>query len=1063
MVVDMVNAEPDTRRSRVAVDVVGYGRPATSALARHISDAKSTGHPLDPITVVVPSNTAGLAARRLLTIGDTSTGLRPVNLANVSFVTPFRLAELLGSAHVGDRRPLTNPVLAAAVRATLSARPGMFAAVADHHATQSAVASVYSELSRAAAGTRARIAAGSSRGAEVVRVVEETAARLTGYYDEDDLAAAATARLLGDSSAAEQLGTLIWHLPGRLSPAMGSLVGAALARAEPAAAAIVALTGVPEADAAVLGSAARAGVVVGGTVTTASVSQPFATRLVSASDADEEVRQVVREVMQLVTNGTPLDRIAIFRPTAGSYERTIIDHLEGAGIPHNGPSARRLSDTVAGRTLLSALALPRNGWGRGDVIGLIAGAPVVSGGRSATAREWDDASRSAGVVGGLADWQSKLADLIATLEATVADSSGGASSSGGRPRRDASGQHLDTTRRLAAFVSDLAGRVASLDGATTWAERAQAARTLVHSLLGPDDLRAAWPEAELTAAARVDDALARLATLDHLDADPSRATFELAVAAELEVTVGRTGRFGEGVLVAPLASAVGHDLDAVFILGMAEGTCPAFRRDEVLLPDADRQRAEDDDLVTQDERLRTQHRNYLAALAAGGRLRTLVFPRGDLRGRRDRLPSRWLLDSASATEGRRVFSSTFSSLGPEVVHTVASFAGGVAGAEVHGSTAERDVAALLSAGPDASTSSLVTGDLARGFTARRARAGPDFTEWDGNLAGQTFPSPATGVPLSSSRLEAWAACPFKYFLANVLHLSERDDPERIVEISPADKGTLIHAVLEQFITEVLARPAGPPAPDSPWTRADRDRVVELARAAFADVEGKGLTGRPLPWRRTQIEVLADLDEFLTRDDIHRRDNRVTPAAAEMSFGMHGEPPLTLELPKGKALTFRGMADRVDVGEDGHLVVLDYKTGSPRSYEGLGDDPVKAGTALQLGVYAEAAKAARSSDVVEAYYWMISGRGEYKKLGYEWTPDHRTRFLDVAAAIVDGIEAGVFPAQPGEFDSFWGSHQSCGHCDFDRICPRDRDDHQRATADAPQLTVLERLRIRTEGA
>ena len=181
----------------VEVDVVGYGRPATEALARRIVAAKAGGHALDPVTVIVPSNTAGLSARRLLAVGDVASGLSPVNLANVSFVTPFRLAELWGAARVGDRRPLTNPVLAAAVRAALTSEPGLFAEVADHQATVAAIMAVYAELSRALPETRSAIAAASSLGAEVVRVVEDVRRRLGGFYDEDDLARVAAVELGG--------------------------------------------------------------------------------------------------------------------------------------------------------------------------------------------------------------------------------------------------------------------------------------------------------------------------------------------------------------------------------------------------------------------------------------------------------------------------------------------------------------------------------------------------------------------------------------------------------------------------------------------------------------------------------------------------------------------------------------------------------------------------------------------------------------------------------------------------------------------------------------------------
>ncbi|HEV8116572.1 MAG TPA: PD-(D/E)XK nuclease family protein, partial [Acidimicrobiales bacterium] len=700
--------------------------------------------------------------------------------------------------------------LAAAVRATLAASPGRFAAVAYHQATQAAVVALYSELSRALPVTRSRIAAASARGAEVVRLVADVKQRLVGFFDEDELAQAAAARLATDPAAAARLGALVWYLPDRLTPAMTGLVRVALEHARPAAT-VISLTGEAPADQAVLDTARRAGVDLGALPEPPGVAVPTADRLVGASDADEEVRQVVREVIRLVADGTRLDRIAIFRPTPGSYGRTLIEQLDGAGIPHNGPAVARLADTLAGRTLRAALTLRTSGWGRSEVIALVTEAPVEVEDGPASLRRWDALSRRAGVVGGLDDWRSKLDQLGQVLAATLAELESGDPASG-PPRIDIARRDLQATRQLAGFIDGLASAVADVDHAATWARRAAATRGLVTFLLGPEPDRRGWPELEAAAAQQVDEALDRLADLDDIDPNPSSATFELAVAAELDVTVGRLGRFGHGVLVAPLASAVGLDLDAVFVVGMAEGTCPAFGRDDALLPDVDRERAEAGELVTRDERLRAQHRSFLAALAAGAAHRTLSFPRGDLRARRERRASRWLLASASELAGRRIFSSDVAAL--DVLHTVASYGDGLTHADHHGSVVERDVAALQAvrlAGAELLSHPLVSGDLARGFAARTARSGPRFTEWDGNLAGQPVPSPARGRPMSSTRLETWASCPFRYFLGNVLHLGERDDPERVVEISPADKGTLIHKVLEGFLTEVIDR--GAPNPD----------------------------------------------------------------------------------------------------------------------------------------------------------------------------------------------------------------------------------------------------------
>lgn len=1032
------------------VDVVPYGRPATEALARRIAEAKRH-HPLDPVTVVVASNTAGLSARRLLGGG----ALGGSGLANVAFVTPLGLAELVGSSLIGARRPLTNPVLAAAVRMALAADPGMFAGVAHHRATSAAIVAVYGELSRARPETLDRIAAASRRGAEVVRLVGDVGDHLGDHYDEDDLAATATARLTGEPSAGAALGTVVWHLPDRLSPAMAGLVRRAL-QATTSSAVVVGLTGVPDADAAVHRVCAAAGVAV---PITGTATSPPPVRIVRTSDPDEEVRTVVREVMVLAEAGTPLDRIAIFYPRHDPYARTLHEQLDGAGIPHNGPATSRLGETAAGRTLAAALALPSRGWRRGDLMGMVAGAPLRHAGRPVVAGRWDDLSRAAGVVGGLDDWGVKVKVLAGQLRGEIERLNQEGEVPTARVRTLTA--EADAADALVSFVEALAEGLAAVHDATSWADGAASAQALLERLLGPENARNGWPDHEIDAARRVDAALVHLASLDEVEPAPSSAAFELAVAAQLDVRTGRIGRFGHGVLVAPLSSAVGLDLDAVLVVGMAEGTCPWLPGDDALLPDDDRRQAVAGELATRHDHLCDQHRSFLAALAAGGDHRVVVAPRGDLRGRRNRLPSRWLLQAASRLAGRRVFSSEIDALGPPVVETVASYATGVATAATHGSLADRDVASLLAhlhAGGEPAEHPAAEGELGRGLRCRRARQGAAFTEWDGNLAGHPVPSPATGAPMSASRLEKWAECPFRYFLGSVLGLAERDDPERITEIGVADRGLLVHEVLERFIGEAIDRPQGPPQPAQPWSNDDRARLREMAEEAFARYQGEGRTGRPLTWRRIMEEVVADLDEFLDHDDQYRAAWGVRPGCVEMAFGLHGASPLSLALPGGRELSFRGMVDRVDVGDGGRLVVLDYKTGKGRDYEKLDEDPVRAGTTLQLGVYAEAAQAQLEGTEVEAWYWMATSKGEFRHRGYLWNEERRKRFLDVVETIVDGIEAGTFPAQPGSYNSFFARHDNCRFCEFDRVCPRDRDDHQRAKAGAPELSLLARLQL-----
>lgn len=1014
----------------VDVEEVGYGRPASQALARAIAAAKA-GAALAPVTVIVPSNFAGLSARRLLGSKALADSGIANGIANVSFLTPFRLAELLAADQLLDSRPLTNPVLGAAVRLALAAEPGPFAPVAEHQATEAALAALYAELSNIGIEPRQRVAEHGPTARAAVRLFQAIAARLGAFHDESTVAftAAERPRL---AMALEPFGSFVWFLPAALHPPLAHLLSIVFAIAPTTV--LIGLTADADADAAVRTACRRVGVSAAQEVRSHPSSRrvPTADRIVSVTDADEEVRAVLREVVAQCEQGVALDRMGIFYPTAEPYLAILEQQLSAASLPANGPSRLRLAETAAGRTLLAALSLPSQQWRRDRVLALVSGAPVRQQDGPARPATWERLSRQAGVVAGLADWQVKLAAYAAA----------GRKQAAARPELDVVGRarlerDAADSEELARFVEQLAVAVRRVHDAEGWASRSEAAAALLRQLLGHGNQRRFWPEAEQAAAERVEDALVRLAALDELEANPSMTTFQRALSAELDVSRDRNGRFGHGVWYGPLVAAVGHDLDAVFVLGCAEGLCPSPRREDALLSDGARQLARGD-LELRESRLHDQHRAFLAALAAApAGQRTLLFPRGDLRGGRRALPSRWLLDSASQRAGRPVVATEFDALGEQIVSSVPSFATGVLTAPVHADLAERDLAvvafdALAGVDPEHHPLARLAG---RGFEAQRARRSAAFTEWDGNLAGQPLPSTAE-QPLSASRLETWAACGFRYFLGHVLGLGERDDPERVLDLSALDRGSGVHSVLEQFLLEVLE--AVVPEPDQPWTAEQRGRAQDIALEVFAHYEARGRTGRALHWRLTRTELLAVLASFLNADDAHRAATTAKPERVELPFGLDGAEPVRIDLPDGRTLSFRGRADRVDRAADGRVIVLDYKTGKGHKYRKIDEgDPVLAGTTLQLGLYAEAARQHLGAERAEAHYWMINEAERYPRHGYAWDEARRRRFIEVIAAIVEGIEGGAFAAVPGEWDSFRSTHEQCAYCAFDAVCPRDR--------------------------
>ena len=171
---DARDAGVESARNVVGMELVtvAYGRPAAGALRDAIASGKH-GDPLAPVSVVVPTNYVGVAARRMLGSGALGPVTdRGVGIAGVTFLTVYRVAELLGAPRLaGARRcPVSTAVLGAAVRRVLSREPGMFVAVAEHPATEQALVDVYRELSQCDHTALDRLADTGRRAADVVRV-----------------------------------------------------------------------------------------------------------------------------------------------------------------------------------------------------------------------------------------------------------------------------------------------------------------------------------------------------------------------------------------------------------------------------------------------------------------------------------------------------------------------------------------------------------------------------------------------------------------------------------------------------------------------------------------------------------------------------------------------------------------------------------------------------------------------------------------------------------------------------------------------------------------------------
>lgn len=1050
--------------SRVTSEL--YGRPVAEKLRACLMAAKADDM-LAPVTVVVPSNQVGVATRRLLASADLGPAPRGAGgLVAVSFVTVYRMAELLGAASLAaqGRRPVSTAVIASALRSALRARPGIFAPVAEQAATQDALVSAYKMLRDIPEESLDLLAAQSPRAGDVVALQRAARSILQPEFsDEEDLMGAAIEAVRSGKSSLDALGSVIVYLPQRLSRHGAAFLRAVAERRELLV--VAGMTGNALADAEVARSlrrlhdshepGERPGTGEGpGPPSELPGSGPIArppgvptgTRVLTASDADEEARSAVRAVVDAARRGVPLERIAVLYGSREPYARLVHEQLTAAGIPLNGEPIVPLSARATGRILLGLLDLPATGFRRSNFFAWLAGARLRHRGHPAPATAWERISREAGVVIGREQWDTRLATFAgeSQAEAARAEADTDAPEWLAARNRENAKRALELRQFALELIDDLTEASAS---PKSWSQHAAWAMARVTDLAGPDQYRSSWPHIEQKAAERIGRATARLAVLDAVEGPVTLEVFRRALELELERDPGRTGRMGEGVLVGPVSMGLGLDLDQLVVLGLAEGSFPAPPAYDSLLPDAERAVLGGELPLCTDSTER-QHRELLAALA-GARDRLLCVPRGDLRQSNLRFPSRWVSEIVGDGSTQRTGLHTPTTAGP-LAEEVASYEAGLRHTSFPATPQEYRLRALLAVGParggvlsagatlDNGTlgdGALGDGALSAGWRMLAARRSSTFTRFDGNLAGLSVASPATMVT-SATRLEGWARCPFAYFLSEVLRVNVVEDPEDRLQISPLDLGSLIHEVLEEFLREVMDGPAEQRSGPSPlWSGTDVERLMQIARTRCDHYEIHGLVGRPVFWARDRRRILADFQRFLDLDQRLRASTGAWPIAAELPFGLPGSRlgPVQLPLPDGRFAAFRGKADRLDLGLDGVLGVIDYKTGRSTDYQGLSAaNPDDRGKRLQLVVYGLAARAqqGRPDAVVRSEYWFITSKGGFKTIGYDVTAEVLERVGRTVGSMVEGIEAGVFPNYPTATST--SAFVECQYCDPDNL-------------------------------
>lgn len=915
--------------------------------------------------------------------------------AGVRFETLPRLAELLGAGSLARAglSPLARPI-------------GDYVAMEVAHEARAALTGVRDlpGFARVLRQTFRRLRRGGFRRAEdisvpldagllgeVVRLYGLYRLRTSPFYDDEDLMEGAATTL--DAAAAplaEELGEIYVVPPGALSAASEQLLKS-LRRAVGARR----FHSLPEPQ-----------------------TTP-ATQFTVAPDPASEAQETAREVLRALEAGTPLHEIAVLHGAAREYRTLVHDALTTAGVPVSEMPGTPLSETVAGRGVLMLAQLPTENYARTRVIDWLSLAPLRNvlpsqdGSVAWQPTTWRRLAREAGITQGRERWDTGLealsGDLAARLQATGPED---------ETRRARYEEQRGQAEALRGLIAGLVARLEPLRQPQPAASFIQAFQAVVETYIDP---RAAALPAVLVQ-------IEQLGTIDKVGGRFSLESFAGALRANLDAAYHRQASLGDGVFVADYSLAAGLSFQHTLICGAYEGVFPVISNAEPLVDGDTWQALRREHPMLEDAALRAERARAQAQRAIATARQQLHWsaPLQAAGAGRDHYPAQLMLSAArehdaslvSATDLRRA------SAAPWLRRPASPMAATLSGPPL-------DVSELR---VRASLVTLRDGlELAPHHTLRpalamlAARKSDRFGPYDGNLAD--FAGDAALFPrgrVAPTALEAYAACGFRYFLHAVLRLRPPEEPEDRDTMDAAERGTLVHEVLQTFFTRQKER--GRPTVNERWTEADHTELLHILEQHLDDARLRGRTGLDIFAGHERRRLRADLSAFLEQDSSFRTSTGAVPTDFEV------------EIPakSGTAIAVTGKVDRIDWTPNRDAAwVIDYKTGGLSSYDKMKPaDPLAGGTLLQLPAYLAAASEAAK---VVSMYWFISGAAKFARKEFDPTPENLERYQHTLDAILAGVQQGAFPAFSGEENSRFNQWDNCRYCDFDKLCSRRRED------------------------
>ncbi|HSY74868.1 MAG TPA: PD-(D/E)XK nuclease family protein, partial [Dongiaceae bacterium] len=520
---------------------------------------------------------------------------------------------------------------------------------------------------------------------------------------------------------------------------------------------------------------------------------------------------------------------------------------------------------------------------------------------------------------------------------------------------------------------NLSARLAKFNFKPTGAQLAEALRKLWNDLKVEQQLQT-WSDADSTIQ-RFNDSLNIHSTvfeqmnlwLENLELAfpreplPLRDWLPVLEAGLANLTVGVIPPVLDEVLIGAIDRARNPDLKLALVLGVNESVFPTMPNSPAILTEADR-----DELQVplgaslRDQISRERFYGYIACTRAGEKL-VVTFSRQDDDGK--------MLNPSS-------FIARLQQIFPAL--EVKEFQSEIKLAEVENAKEIAPLIFRIQNWPEL----LEIPALAALNENLRQLQEPDPTE---NLSSVlTEKLYGTTLRTSVSRLEEFAACPFRFFVRSGLRADER----KVFELDARERGSFQHDVLKIFHEQVMAE-------GKRWRDLTPQKARERIHAIASELTENYRDGllRDTAESRFAARALAEsLQDFVAVIVTWLRgQNDFDPAAAELEFDNKPgtrAPAWEINLGGGHKLSLHGRIDRVDLWRDKNsgdalALVLDYKSSSKKLDKIL----VEHGVQLQLLAYLNVLRHWKNPQevfgvnrLIPSGVFYVNLRGEYKSGG-----------------------------------------------------------------------------------